>query len=245
MYEQSYMTAKEDVDPALAYRSLQIHTTPNTQSIQSAVLQGPIVHDIYKRRDQEIMKLEKMRLRYTHNAHRHNNEQILFWCGIMGSFIAALDVYHHFVKFSTGMKEISEWSRENMSIIQDTISSFQFESYSNAFVTGYNYMIQILSIGSSMPSGMIHLFTSGMYSLSQVGAMLTAYIIFLILLLFNILLIQVYTRGLYLYAFGTGIVLREERNADDTQIRKHMPVQHRYQLCNQQLPQMSPQIHTS
>lgn len=243
MHGHSHMNAKEHDQPVPACKSLQIHTSPDTQS---GVLTRAIVHDIYKRRDQEIMKLEKMRLRYMYNAHRHMNEHILFWCGIMGSFIAAWDIYHHFAKFSTGMKQISEWSGEHMITIHDAISTFQFQSYSNAFVTGYNYMIQMLSIGSSMPSGIIYLFATGLYSLSQVGAMLTAYIIFLVLLLFNILLIQVYTRGLYVYAFGTGIILRDQGNAEqqnmshttmNTHTESQTPQQHRYQLCNKSLPQ--------
>lgn len=210
-------------------------STPTAQT-----LDREIADDIYTRRDQQIVKLEEMRLRFAYNAHRHTNENILFICGIMGSFIAALDVYYHFAKFSSGMKEVSKLSGDHMISIQDTVSSLKFQSYSNAFITGYNYLIQMLSYGSSVPSGFIHIFSSGLYSLSQVGAMLTAYLIFLILLLFNILVLQVYSRGLYMYAFGTGIILRDTDNADNTHHHSQ-----RYQLCNQHVSQSSSPSHSS
>lgn len=230
MHGQSHMNQE---------RHGQVLACRNQETPLQSKLQCVVADDIYKRRDQEIVKLEQMRLRFAYNTHRHTNEHILFWCGITGSLIAALDVYYHFAKFNTGMKEISEWSSEHMITIKETVSSLQFQSYNNAFITGYNHMIELLSFGSTIPSGMIYVFSGGLYSLSQVGAMLTAYIIFLILLLLNILVLQIYTRGLYLYAFGTGVIIR------DTETQSRPLLQNRYQLCNQPYPQTPSSSHTS
>lgn len=196
MHGQSYMNPKDEKG---------VLTTIPCPSASTSV----VVDDIYKRQERHLVKLEEMRMRFAYNAHRHTNEHILFWFGIIGSFVAAWDIYTHFSKFSNGMKHISEWSGEHMQTIQSVISGYQVDSSSNAFVTGYNYFIQLLSFGCTFPSGIVHVATHGLYSLSHVGTLLTTYIIFLLLLLLNILLLQVYTKGLYVYAFGTGIVLRD------------------------------------
>lgn len=159
--------------------------------------------DMMIKEKEMLSQLQKIRLAYQFDAHRHITENLMIVAFLLGAIGVSVESYNNFSMIIENNDKLYQWSVFKA----DEVSTYFTQLDENYIVM---WILNTLSFGVSIPFHVVSFTSLLILCISKLGAVFTSYVLFMTLCFFSVVLVRVYTSGCLFYIPGFGIDCRKQ-----------------------------------